>query len=518
MIRNLCVVENVRHWRKKVPGLDFVSPTEYLFGQEFQDLRQLRVINLARNYGYLGGGYYVSLVAEARGHKVIPKLSALQALSKKELYLIEADDLAAQIQKDLAPLSDNHFELSVYFGHNVSKKYEKLSRMFFHLFPCPAFRVFFSREKKWSITSIKPLSLDKIQDSHQEDFLEALVAYSVERWGVRKNTPARYELAILFNPEERWAPSNAVAIQKFVKAGKAEGLSVEVIGKRDYASLAQFDGLFIRETTSIDHHTYRFAKKAEKEGMVIIDDPKSILYCTNKIFLYELFKRSGINRPKTVVFGEEHLPVITDALAFPIVIKIPDGTFSRGIEKVEDPGRLESVCREFFRHSDYLVAQEFMPTPFDWRIGVFDGKPLFACQYFMSRNHWQIYDHSAQGKAVEGAHKTHPVEDVDPRVIAMALRAARLIGDGLYGVDIKVVKGRSYVIEVNDNPNIDAGVEDDILKDRLYHTIMREFSARIERVKMRKTALPPPSVAATMSSIHLASSITHALSDLTTSR
>ncbi len=498
MIRNLWVVNNVRHWRKKLPQMEFVSPNAYLFDPEFQDLRQLRVINLARNYGYLGEGYYVSMVAEARGHKVLPSLSTLQALSKKDLYLIEADDLQAQIQKDLDHLTDNRFELSVYFGHNVSKKYEKISRIFFNLFPCPAFRVSFLRDKVWRISAIKPLSLDKIQDSHQEAFLDSLIGYSGDRWGVRKSQPARYDLAILYNPKERFAPSNPGAIQKFIKAGKWVGLSVEVIEKRDYGLLAQFDGLFIRETTAIDHHTYRFAKKAEKEGLIAIDDPKSILYCTNKIFLYEMFKRSGIPRPETIVFGEDHLVSLMDRLSFPIIVKIPDGSFSRGIEKIENADRLITVCHEFFRRSDFLVAQEFMPTAFDWRIGVFNHKALYACQYFMSRNHWQIYNHISEGRHTEGAHLTHAVENVDPRVISVALKATRLIGDGLYGVDIKVVKGKPYVVEVNDNPNIDAGVEDDVLKNQLYLSIMQEFATRIERLKMRKnqpgfpTIIPSP--------------------------
>ena len=78
------------------------------------------------------------------------------------------------------------------------------------------------------------------------------------------------------------------------------------------------------------------------------------------------------------------------------------------------------------------------------------------------------------------------MENVDPRVISIALRAARLIGEGLYGVDIKIAGGKPYVVEVNDNPNIDAGVEDKVLKDRLYQTIMREFAARIERAKIPK--------------------------------
>ena len=141
MIRNICVVENVRHWKKRVPQIEFISVNDYLFGNEWQDLRPLKIINLANNYGYLGSGYYVSLVAEARGHKVIPNISTMQALSKKEFYLIETDDLNAQIQKDLANITDNKYELSVYFGRNVSKKYEKLSRMFFNVFPSPFFKV-----------------------------------------------------------------------------------------------------------------------------------------------------------------------------------------------------------------------------------------------------------------------------------------------------------------------------------------------------------------------------------------
>ena len=88
MIRNICVVENARHWKKRVPQIEFVSVNDYLFGKEWQEIRQLKIINLANNYGYLGSGYYVSLVAEARGHKTLPNISTMQALSKKEFYLI----------------------------------------------------------------------------------------------------------------------------------------------------------------------------------------------------------------------------------------------------------------------------------------------------------------------------------------------------------------------------------------------------------------------------------------------
>jgi glutathione synthase/RimK-type ligase-like ATP-grasp enzyme len=316
-----------------------------------------------------------------------------------------------------------------------------------------------------------------------------LSEFSINRWGIkRQNNSARYDLAILYNPNERFAPSSDASIQKFIKAGKHNGLDVEVIEKKDFAHLPEFDGLFIRETTAIDHHTFRFAKKAEKEKIVVIDDPKSILYCTNKIFLNELFKREGIPRPKTFILSEDNLGQIYEHFSFPIIIKIPDGSFSRGVVKVQDAGELAATCKEYFKRSDYIIAQEYMPTEFDWRIGVFNGKALFACKYFMSRNHWQIINHSNNGK--DGAHLTYPVEHVQPVIINTALRAAKLIGDGLYGVDIKVVGKKPYVVEVNDNPNIDVGVEDQVLKDRLYNTIMEEFVNRIDKLKARKDREP----------------------------
>ena len=61
-----------------------------------------------------------------------------------------------------------------------------------------------------------------------------------------------------------------------------------------------------------------------------------------------------------------------------------------------------------------------------------------------------------------------------------------LIGRGLYGVDIKEVEDRCYMIEVNDNPNIDAGNEDQVLGDALYREVMGVFARRI--AERRRTA------------------------------
>jgi glutathione synthase/RimK-type ligase-like ATP-grasp enzyme len=162
-----------------------------------------------------------------------------------------------------------------------------------------------------------------------------------------------------------------------------------------------------------------------------------------------------------------------------MVVKIPDGSFSRGVHKVDDFATLKALTDKLFQDTDLLLAQRFLPTEFDWRIGVLDGEPLFACQYRMARGHWQIIKHGPNG-ARQGGYHTVAVADAPTQVIEAALSAARAIGEGLYGVDVKESAEGLVVMEVNDNPNIEHGVEDQVGKDEIWSRIFRWFITRIE--------------------------------------
>ena len=67
------------------------------------------------------------------------------------------------------------------------------------------------------------------------------------------------------------------------------------------------------------------------------------------------------------------------------------------------------------------------------------------------------------------------INNVPEYILNIATKSANLIGKGFYGVDVKETNNKAYVIEINDNPSIDAGVEDVVLKDDLYNTIMQYF-------------------------------------------
>ena len=120
---------------------------------------------------------------------------------------------------------------------------------------------------------------------------------------------------------------------------------------------------------------------------------------------------------------EEDLVKAEKRLGWPMVVKIPDGSFSRGVHKVENFEALKKLTDKLFEDTDLLLAQKFMPTDFDWRVGVLDGEPLFVCQYQMAKGHWQIIKHGPNG-AVEGRFKTLALTEAPPRVIEVALRAA----------------------------------------------------------------------------------------------
>ncbi|MGH8113342.1 MAG: RimK family protein [Rhodanobacteraceae bacterium] len=486
MSRLAIVVEKPSDWGSYYPSDNVVTATQYLRESVASGDERTHVINLCRNYKYLGVGHYVSLLGEARGHRVIPSVRTISDLRKRALYGLDVEDLNQKLTHFLPAGGEDTTDLGilVYFGVTSYPALQDLARQVFETFPCPLLRIEFERDRVWQISAIKPVGLHTLDDGQEDAFAQALDAFSRRLWRKpRARKQFRYDLAMLVNDKEAMPPSNARALKRFIVAGKDLGIEVDPISKHDYPRLAEYDGLFIRETTAPDDHTYRFSHKAEREGMVVIDDPTSILRCTNKIFLNDLLRAHKLAVPRSeVLFREDpkQLRELPEKLGFPLVLKIPDGSFSRGVVKVDDPDQLAKAAARLFQSTALLIAQEFLYTKFDWRVGVLNRKPLYACKYFMSRGHWQIYNHSARGSARSGGFECMAVDAAPPEVVRLAVRGTTAIGNGLYGVDIKQTRDRTLLIEVNDNPSIDSGVEDAEMGDELYRRIMHELLRRME--------------------------------------
>jgi glutathione synthase/RimK-type ligase-like ATP-grasp enzyme len=486
MSETLIIIDNQRAWEPYYPSDNVVTFEEYLQNTPVsaaENGARVRIINLCHTNHYLSAGYYCSLLAEARGHSVIPSVRTLNDLSQRKLYRLQIDDIPAMLCKKPPP-AENHDQLKImsFFGMTEDPQYSNIARRLFEHFPCPVLEITLHYSSGWKIDMLKIRSHSVLDDSAETLFAQALDEFSRKVWRRKRSRKQyRYDLAILVDPQEKLPPSNKRALQRFIAAGNSLGIDCELITQRDFPRLPEYDGLFIRATTAINHFTYRFAKRAELEGMVVIDDPTSMLRCTNKIYLADLFRTNRVPSPKTVVLhrgAARQVEQLEARLDYPMVLKIPDGSFSLGVERASSRKELQEMLRRLFRQSTLLLAQEFLYTEYDWRIGVLDNRPIYACRYYMVRNHWQIYQHGAS-KTASGDFDTLPASDAPRAVVDAAVKGSRPIGNGLYGVDIKEKGGIGYVIEVNDNPSIDSGVEDKHLGSELYRTIMSELLRRM---------------------------------------
>lgn len=287
------------------------------------------------------------------------------------------------------------------------------------------------------------------------------------------------KLAILYDKTSLYSPSNNSAIDAFCEASIRHNIYPTIIGKDDINILDEFDFLFIRDTTHINNYTYEFATYMELLGKKTIDSTRTISQGCNKIWQWEMFRENRISHPKTWLDKYSKNRIYWDEeIVFPCVIKIPDSCFSRGVYKCNNIDEYKSKLKELSKITNsLLVCQEFIETTFDWRITIFNNKFLFAIKYYMVDKDWKIIKYDRKGNYIDGNHECIKLDDVPPHVLALAAKCNKFLTDGLYGIDIKEVGDKAYVIEVNDNANIDAGVEDEIEGENIYNTIITWFKS-----------------------------------------
>jgi len=480
---NLIVASGIFRWPSEIRGVPVIQAREYITNPIYSE-SHYRIYNLCHTYRYQGIGYYVSLLAEARNHLVLPNVKTITDMRSVTSSRLAVSDIEDLWDKLLEKIETNSFELNIYFGKSTVSKYDRLTIALFNLFPAPLLRVCFQKiKKKWTLKSMNPISARHVPEGHWPYLMEFADSYFQKQYRVPVRKKTRFDLAILVNEAEKEPPSDPKSLEKFSRAASRMGIGVEIIDRSDYGRLPQFDGLFIRETTAVNHHTYRFAQRAEMEGLAVIDDPVSIIRCTNKVYLAELLKINNIPSPSTLIISKENVNDIASQLHFPVILKQPDSSFSQGVSKAENNIELMNNARELFQKSDLLLIQEFMPTEFDWRIGLIDGIPIFACKYFMASRHWQVMNWNRSDKSRYGNTAVLSLEKVPEIVIKTAIDACALIGNGLYGVDLKVVNDKCYVIEVNDNPNLNNGYEDRIYGKKLYDRLALSFLTRMEKLR-----------------------------------
>ncbi|MDD4650777.1 MAG: RimK family alpha-L-glutamate ligase [Methanothrix sp.] len=269
------------------------------------------------------------------------------------------------------------------------------------------------------------------------------------------------KLGIFVNRQTLSSSEQLTAVVKCRDVAESMGHTAEFIFPVDIKKIPKLDALFIRANTDPMNITYVASRMAQMYGIPVIDDPSSIRICADKINMYMHLMKNNVSMPETRFLKNKELDESSAAQLFeelgtPLVLKEPSTSFSVRVEKVSSPGELLKVAKRFFKLSDWIVVQEYIESRFDWRVGVINGQPLYACRYIIPSETFKIQA-SVNGHIVYCDVESVPADQVPPGVIELGREAGNAIGNGLYGVDIKESNGKLYVIEVNDNPSLEGG-------------------------------------------------------------
>jgi len=171
MSQVIILVDDPADWAAYYPARHLLSAREYLQAQQSVCTdKKVQVINLCRSYKYLSPGYYCSLLAEARGQRVLPSVRTVNDLSRKALYGLHFGQFEAALDKAMKRKGSgsDHFSLMLYFGHTTQEGLADLGRQIFDQLPCPLRKVDFRRREQWTIQALKPPALKQLKGAEED--------------------------------------------------------------------------------------------------------------------------------------------------------------------------------------------------------------------------------------------------------------------------------------------------------------------------------------------------------------
>ena len=262
--------------------------------------------------------------------------------------------------------------------------------------------------------------------------------------------------------------------RRLAEAAKAAGHEVQVIDTlRCYMNIAshrptihfrgeplgEFDAVIPRIGASITFYGTAVLRQFEMQGVFPLNESVAITRARDKLRSLQLLSRKGIGMPVT---GFAHSPDDVDDLikmvgGAPLVIKLLEGTQGIGVVLAETRKAAESVIEAFMGLKANIMVQEYIAESrgADIRCFVVGNKVVAA-----------IKRQAAPGEFRSNLHRGGSAEviKITPEERSTAVRAARIMGLNVAGVDVLRSNHGPLVMEVNSSPGLE-GIEGATGKD-----------------------------------------------------
>lgn len=267
---------------------------------------------------------------------------------------------------------------------------------------------------------------------------------------------------------------NLYSTRRLVEAAKARGHEVHVIDVlRCYMNITAhnpaihyrgdvlkgFDAVIPRIGASVTFYGTAVLRQFEMMNVFPLNESVAVTRSRDKLRSAQLLARKGIGMPVT---GFAHNPDdIEDLLkqvgGAPLVIKLLEGTQGIGVVLAETQKAAESVIQAFMGLKANIMVQEFIKEAggADLRCFVVGGKVVAA----MKRQ-------GPEGEFRSNLHRggTANLVRLTPEERSTAVRAARIMGLNVCGVDLLRSNHGAVVMEVNSSPGLE-GIENASKKD-----------------------------------------------------
>lgn len=256
--------------------------------------------------------------------------------------------------------------------------------------------------------------------------------------------------------------------RRLIEAAEARGHKVQVIDVlRCYMNiqpgrpeiwcrgrrLEGFDAVIPRIGASVTFYGTAVVRQFEMQGVYTLNESVAITRARDKLRALQLLARKGVGLPRT---GFAHAPDDTEGLmklvgGAPMVIKLIEGTQGQGVVLAETDNAAASVIEAFRGLDAYFLVQEFVreANGSDIRCFVVGGEVIAAMQRTACAGEFRSNLHRGGSAA--------PVE-ISAAERRTALRAAKIMGLNVAGVDLLRSKSGPMVMEVNSSPGLE-GIE-----------------------------------------------------------
>jgi hypothetical protein len=243
-MKKIIVVREPKEWNLGVKGLEVISQGLPHRSEASPGCATCASSTWPAATAYQSRGYYVSLLAEARGQKVIPSAKTILDLKSPSIVKVLSRDLDEVIQQSLGAQEQARVHLQHVLRRNVNRKYDKLAHELYKVFQSPLLRARFVKGEKWELRSVRPIPYNDIPEEHlplREALRHGVLRQEALRWGAGRPQP--YDLAILVNPDDKAAPSEPAGHREIPAGRGGHGFRVEIIGPGDIDRIGEYDAL-----------------------------------------------------------------------------------------------------------------------------------------------------------------------------------------------------------------------------------------------------------------------------------